>query len=136
MNKGFTLVELLAVLFILSVITIVAVPNVVNTNKNSKENELEQFKKTIENAAEVYVETHLENEDVKNLKQSANGAYCIPLSKLLPSSDTNQGAGLISQNLKDPDGNSITSLTSSVSVLATKVDGEIKYEYKESANCS
>lgn len=134
MNKGFTLVELLAVLFILSVITIVAVPNVVNTNKNSKEDEEKQFKKTIENAAEVYVETHLENQEVINLKQG--GTYCIPLSKLLPSSDTNQGAGLISQNLKDPDGNPITSLTSSVSVLATKVDGEIKYEYKESANCS
>ena len=107
MNKGFTLVELLAVLFILSVITIVAVPNVVNTNKNSKEDEEKQFKKTIENAAEVYVETHLENQEVINLKQG--GTYCIPLSKLLPSSDTNQGAGLISQNLKDPDGKPITS---------------------------
>ena len=31
MNKGFTLVELLAVLFILGIITIVAVPNVITT---------------------------------------------------------------------------------------------------------
>ena len=69
MNKGFTLVELLAVLFILSVITIVAVPNVITTNQKSKEKDIAEFKKTVENAAEVYVETHLDTDWVVNLKK-------------------------------------------------------------------
>ena len=44
MKKGFTLVELLAILVILGVITLVAVPSIITSNKKSKDQEYEKFK--------------------------------------------------------------------------------------------
>ena len=134
MNKGFTLVELLAVLFILSVITIVAVHSVITTNKKSKENDIEQFKKTVENAAEVYVETHLDLPQVQNLKD--NGIeLCIQIKKLINGTEENGSVGLLNANLKNPEnGIEITSLNASVK--ATKQNNEIIYEYKNSNNCT
>ena len=134
MNKGFTLVELLAILFILGVMTIVAVPNVITTNKKSKENDIEQFKKTVENAAEVYVETHLYLDEVKNLK-NGGGSYCIDIKKLIADRETSEGVNLLNPNLKNPENGTEVSLLEA-SVLATKTDDEIIYEYKASNNCT
>ena len=58
MKKGFTLVELLAILAILGAVILVSVPSIISTNKNSREKNYEQYQESIENAAEVYVETH------------------------------------------------------------------------------
>ena len=129
MNNGFTLVELLAVLFILGVITLVSVPNVITTNKKSKENDIKQFKKTVENAAEVYVETHLDLPEVHNLKN--NGIeLCISTQKLITSDENGDTAGLINSNLKNPKNNTeISSLYASV--IAKLEDGEIVYTYRE-----
>lgn len=134
MNKGFTLVELLAVLFILSVMTIVAVPNIVTTNQQSKKNEIEQFKKTVENAAEVYVETHLDLPEVQNLKN--NGIkLCIPIKKLITSEESSDGVGLLNPNLKNPE-NGIEIMSLDASVRAIKSNNEIIYDYKNTNNCT
>ena len=135
MNKGFTLVELLAVLFILSVITVVAVPNVIITNKKTKENDINQFKKTVENAAEVYVETHLSLDWVKKLKTNG-GYYCISVKDLIDTEGNMESANLLNPNLKNPENDTEVSKLD-VSVLVTKNDdGEILYEYKNSDNCA
>ncbi|MBR2708273.1 MAG: prepilin-type N-terminal cleavage/methylation domain-containing protein [Bacilli bacterium] len=135
MNKGFTLVELLAVLFILSVITVVAVPNVIITNKKTKENDINQFKKTVENAAEVYVETHLSLDWVKKLK-TKGGNYCISIKDLIDTEGNMESANLLNPNLKNPENDTEVSKLD-ISVLVTKNDdGEILYEYKNSDNCA
>ena len=135
MNKGFTLVELLAVLFILSVITVVAVPNVIITNKKTKENDINQFKKTVENAAEVYVETHLSLDWVKKLKTNG-GNYCISIKNLIDTEGNTGSANLLNPNLKNPENDTEVSKLD-ISVLVTKNDdGEILYEYKNSDNCA
>ena len=53
-NKGFTLVELLAVLVILIAILSVAVPSVISTVERNKQKDLEQKKKIIISAAETF----------------------------------------------------------------------------------
>lgn len=78
MNKGFTLVELLAVIIILSIIatiTIVATNSVID---DSKRNLSDRQKKTIEEAAESYYlkEGMLEN-------TSENVSACVNLSYLI-----------------------------------------------------
>ena len=54
-NKGFTLVELLAVIVILAIILLVAVPNVLNVIERSKEDSYLSSTLMIENAAELYL---------------------------------------------------------------------------------
>jgi len=55
-NKGFTLVELIAVITLLSLIVLVSVPVIINTLSNSEQKEYEKFEQMIENAAELYLE--------------------------------------------------------------------------------
>ena len=131
MNKGFTLVELLAVIFILGIITTVAVPNIVTTNKKSTENNITQFKKTVENAAEVYVETHLDLQAVQDLKNNGT-ELCIPIKRLITNEDN---SGLLNPNLKNPE-NGVEIISLDSSIKATKNNNEIIYEYKDSNNCT
>ena len=129
-NRGFTLVELLAILFILGVITAVSVPNIMDTNKKSLEKEIVQYKKTVENAAEVYVETHLDLDEVINLKNNGTD-LCIPISNLIVGEDGS--AGLLRRNLVNPSNNKkVTELNSSV--LAKKNGDVISYTYRD-VNC-
>ena len=53
-NKGFTLVELLAVIVIISIISVIAVPNVINVLNTSKETISDEQKLAIENAARAW----------------------------------------------------------------------------------
>lgn len=120
MNKGFTLVELLAVLFVLGIITIVTVPSVITTNQKSVQKDINEFHKTIENAAEVYVETH------QDLKKSGT-SFCVNVSTL-------EDYGLLSGNLQNPDpdhNDTVDNLNASVDVK--KIGSEITYTYKDSS---
>ena len=129
MNKGYTLIELLAILFILGIITIVTVPNLITTNKKSKEKEINEFKKTVENAAEIYVETHLDLEEIKQLKEN-NKPLCINIKKLII--DSEKGAGLLSPETINPETNTtLSNLNASVQV--TKNNGEIIYKYQSNS---
>ncbi|MGI6324539.1 MAG: type II secretion system protein [Bacilli bacterium] len=54
-KKGFTLVELLAVIVILGIILAIAIPNILNLINNSKEQAYESQKRFIIDAAKKYV---------------------------------------------------------------------------------
>ena len=62
-NKGFTLVELLAVIVILITILLVAIPNVSSTLERKKEKDLELKKESVISAGEVYVSNNKKNID-------------------------------------------------------------------------
>ena len=55
-KKGFTLVELIAVIILLAAITLVSVPVIINTLRKNEQKEYEEFKNLILNATELYVE--------------------------------------------------------------------------------
>ena len=123
MKKGFTLVELLAILVILGVITLVAVPSIITSNKKSKDQEYVKFKKTIENAAEVYVETHLDDDGVQKLKNNGT-PFSISINDLI-------ATGLISGRMTNPKTEKIMVNESEKTVLAKKEGNEIEYTYQE-----
>ena len=114
MKKGFTLVELLAVLVILGVITLVAVPSVITTNQKSVENEYNEFKKTVENAAEIYMETHIDQ------KPGVGETKSISVKVL-------KDAGFINSNLTNPKTKNVISDDDTISVK--KENGTITYTY-------
>lgn len=64
-NKGFTLVELLAVISILAIIVIIAIPNIIKIFNNSKENLRVQTVRTyIKEAEKFYLNAKLSNSDL------------------------------------------------------------------------
>ena len=72
-NKGFTLVEILAVIVILGLLVTFAVPNIIKTAKKSKDNMFENKVGMIEKAAELYIEDNhdsVESGAVKTIKVS------------------------------------------------------------------
>ena len=118
MQKGFTLVELLAILVVLGIITIIAVPNVIKTNQKSVENDYNEFKKTVENAAEIYVETH---PDIK--EKIGTDGFQISIIDL-------KEAGLINENLINPKNNN-GNIENAI-VIVKREEDTLIYTFKES----
>ena len=110
-RKGFTLVELLAVIVILAIVLIIAVPGVLGIINKTKNNAYESQLKIIKEAARTYVTTSdqigwKENQTVVNLSDL-------------------QGVGLLDQKLIDPrDKKEIKG----ISVLVTKKGTKITYD--------
>lgn len=73
-KKGFTLVEMLGVIVLLSVLVLITYTGITTMNKRSKENEWNDYKKTVYMASETYVNT-------KNIQ--VNGDIYINISDLL-----------------------------------------------------
>lgn len=96
-NKGFTLVELLAVLVILTAIMGIAIPSISSSLERSKDKQNESRYKILESAAELYVT------DYKNTiyKQFGSDNTCyIEINEL--------NNYLTADEMKDADGNEIT----------------------------
>lgn len=112
MNKGFTLVELLAVITILSIIATITVFVTGNVLKSSKESLSEQQKQNLINATKIYC---TEN-------SCSDGYVCV--SKLLES-------GIIdSEKVIDP--NTRKELKGYVTI--TEVGSRISYAYEDSSD--
>ena len=80
-NKGFTLVELLAVLVILGLLITLAVPNILGVSKNVKEKSYQTKIEIIENAAITYTSDTVKK-SLQNLNDSATvGYYWVSISK-------------------------------------------------------
>ena len=88
-NKGFTLVELLAVLVILITIMSIAIPTIGSSLERNKESQNNQKKKLLESAAELYHTDH---------KNNLGGKTCVNLDTLVTEGYVDSGA------VKDSDG--------------------------------
>ena len=119
MKNGFTLVELLAILAILGAIVLVSVPSIVSTNKKSQENNYNQYKENIENAAEIYVETHPEK--YASLKSTNNTTVTIPTEDLVAS-------GVIQGTLTNPK-TDVQLINEASSVTVKNQSGTLIYTY-------
>lgn len=119
MKKGFTLVELLAILAILGAIVLVSVPSIVATNKRSEENNYDQYTASIENAAQIYVEIHPDR--FATLKSTNNHTETINTEDLVAS-------GVIQGTLKNPRTN-IQLINEASSVTVKNQSGTLIYTY-------
>ena len=73
-NKGFTLVELLAVLVILGVIVTIAIPTVSSTLNKQKDKELKNRQQDIVSSAELYLD---------KIRTNLNGGKCCTVNNLV-----------------------------------------------------
>ena len=100
-NKGFTLVELLAVLVILVTILTIAIPSITSSVERNKANMLEKKYKIIEAQAEIFADMYKN----KFLNYSSfindDDGCCINIS------DIKDNGLLTDEDLKDANGNQI-----------------------------
>ena len=92
-KKGFTLIELIIVIGLLTVIAGIFVMNMIKTQGNQKDEEKKDLVTQIISAASTYVS--INPEEVKNLYEGY-GYVDIPVGHI-------RDAGLLSEDLKDPD---------------------------------
>lgn len=95
-NRGFTLVELIAVMTLLAAIILVTVPVIINTIKKNDDKLGENFEKSLKQAAELYVER---NRDVFSDLNNIGGTAEV-------STDTLIEEGYLKQDLENPIDNS------------------------------
>ena len=70
-NRGFTLVELLAIIVILSIIMVLAAPNLTKQLKKNEENTKTVLTSKIENAAKLYVAKYYAEKVAENIDKSS-----------------------------------------------------------------
>lgn len=90
MKKGFTLVELLAVIGILGLIGLITIPVVTNTLNKSKKDLYEAQLSSIKDAAKVWGVDNLDS-----MPEKENDSIVVTLGML-------KDAGLVDEDLKDP----------------------------------
>lgn len=76
-NKGFTLIEMLAVLVIIILLTSVVVPSIINLITKNKNKLSSQTKEIIYSAASLYLDEN------NNYSKSVGNVYCITLASLV-----------------------------------------------------
>lgn len=119
-NKGFTLVELLAVLVILITILMIAIPSITSSVERNKQKALDKKIDIIEAAAETYVNQYKNKINYSSFK---NGNCCIKLSDI-------KNSGILTiEDLKDSDNNEIVG-----SVCYNTTDRTYNYSESE-GNC-
>jgi prepilin-type N-terminal cleavage/methylation domain-containing protein len=124
-NKGFTLIEVLAVIIIIAVVLLVIVPVTMDIITNSKQ---EAYNRTIDNvkrAAETYF-----TDDKTNLAQIDiyNGSNMVTIQDLI-------NYGLLQSEIKDPRDNTTIPSTAYVVVSLTS-DGDYSYSFKNDTGIS
>lgn len=115
-KKGFTFVELMAVVVVLAIIALIAVPNVLKIMKDTNQTKYDRIIKDMENAAETKFYSD-------KMTLNIGGTICITISQL-------QASGLIDSDLKNP----LTdeSFNPNTCIKATKAsDNTISFKYTE-----
>ncbi|TGD21290.1 prepilin-type N-terminal cleavage/methylation domain-containing protein [Companilactobacillus suantsaicola] len=67
-RRGFTLIEMVIVLFIISLLLLLMIPNLAAQRKNANQKSEEALVTTVTNQAEMYSETHSDKFDLEQLK--------------------------------------------------------------------
>ena len=122
-KKGYTLIELLAVLSIIAVILLIAVPSVTKQITGIEDNNYKQFKQNIYLAAESYINS--KPDEFFNLKED-NGEACIDVEYLVYE-------GWIKSTTVNPKTNEKVSLNSSIKIV--NINGEYRYTYMPRSDC-
>lgn len=118
-NKGFTLIEILAVVTILGIISVLAFPYVDNLLKKTKENEYNRFLDDIYLATEAYLIDHQE-------EYSLDGdTEYVSVKKLVEN-------GYLKSTIINPDTNKKINLDTSIKI--TIADNSYNYEYINDIN--
>ncbi len=114
MKRGFTLVEMIAVILLMALISITVLPSILNQVNNKKEEISESSEKIIFSAASNY----LNNKTITYPKLSGN-TYCITLNELVQN-------GELSSPVKDiKSGNEISLNT----IIKASLNAYSDYEY-------
>ena len=120
-KKGFTLVEILAVIVLIVVISLLVFPSILNSIKSSQDEIDEATKLLLINAAKLYVD---DNSD--NYKEDLH-TYCIPVSNLI---DLGYLSDTITTNKKDDIKDQIIKLNNSNYEVVKSCIGSSKYLVK------
>ncbi len=93
MRKGFTLVEIIAVIVILGLITLLSFPIILNAIKKTENNLSLGTKNLIYSASSQYINSH-----INDYSKTKGNVYCITLDtlvkeNLLPATIQNEGLG-------------------------------------------
>lgn len=73
-NKGFTLVELLAIILIIAIIGVIAVPNISKQMKKNEDRQKRLLNQRITNAAHTYAAKYYADKMVKGYYESLSGS--------------------------------------------------------------
>jgi type IV pilus assembly protein PilA len=122
MKKGFTLVEMLAVVVILGLVLVVAIPQIQNEVSNKKSSIQEATLTMIYNAAELYTSA-----DPSTFKKEAGTVYCIQLQDLVD-------AGKIEAPIKNFNDGTELDLSYSIKI-ETNSYLEFEYTLIENSTC-
>ena len=118
--RGFTLLELLAIVAILGVLLLILVPSTFNILRTAKNNSYNTMVDTIENSAKLYVEKNWKDVEPIIL---ATGVYEMTLEQL-------SDLGLLKENLVNPKTNEIVLPSKKVKVMYDD-DGALFYCYED-----
>ena len=120
-KKGFTLIEILAVVTIIGLLFILVIPKITNSLKNKKSDIDKTTNNIVTLAAKNYV-----NSNISNFSKEDNNVFCLPISTL-----TKKGylESPVKNMTDDKD------ITNSKSVKITYDDG-FKYEIVDKKDCS
>ena len=123
LKRGFTLIEMLAVIAVLAVATLIAAPTIINILKKSEAKQYENYLEDLYLAAESYVQTHA-SERV-NLSNPGD-VYIVSIKKLREKS-------LVKKNLVNPKTNKNTLDTDGIEI---KVENDLTHRYSFVINVS
>lgn len=97
-NKGFSLVELLAVVSIMAIITVIAIPSIQKIQSNILEKDYKAIVTNIETAAKDWAYDNLNKIKTNNTASYMNDCYNIKVKLLIDGGyirgDTNNGADI------------------------------------------
>ena len=119
MNKGFTLMEMLATIIIVIMIGGIAVPSIINQIANKKEELDNSTKKLIYEATELYM-----SNNISNYPKLSGNKYCVSIDKLVE-------AKYLETPIKDFKTGKEISLTNVVSVTVNEMGEYDSFEIKK-----
>lgn len=120
-NKGFTLVELLAVIFLLSLILLISFPNFNKLSNTAKKQIDNSTKILLKSATKMYVDNF--SEDVEEYLTDKS-YMCVPIGKLM-------AYDFVDSDLKDSNGNPLDK-RKCINVSKSTSNGKTVYNYDAS----